>query len=211
MKQAQKYKKRKWARPTILTEKKCSKCGILKNLTEFYSDKRHRDGKRSDCINCYLKVIKSWADKNPQKQEKYTQHWRMMHRDHHLKIRREAAKKFRLSPKNHLSNRMSCSIGHSLQGNKKGNHWEKLVGYTVGQLKKHLEKQFKEGMAWENYGRYGWEIDHIVPISAFNFSSPDNIDFKRCWALKNLRPLWRIDNRIKNDKLIKPFQPSLLL
>ena len=106
---------------------------------------------------------------------------------------------------------MSCSIGHSLQGNKKGNHWEKLVGYTVGQLKKHLEKQFKEGMAWENYGRYGWEIDHIVPISAFNFSSPDNIDFKRCWALKNLRPLWRIDNRIKNDKLIKPFQPSLLL
>ena len=38
---------------------------------------------------------------------------------------------------------------------------------------------------------------------------PEDEDFKRCWALSNLQPLWMSENRSKNDKLEKPFQPSL--
>jgi hypothetical protein len=49
------------------------------------------------------------------------------------------------------------------------------------------------------------------PITAFNFNTPEDIDFKRCWALSNLQPLWARDNLSKQNKLIKPFQPSLLL
>jgi hypothetical protein len=63
----------------------------------------------------------------------------------------------------------------------------------------------------KSWSRAGWHINHVIPISAFNFSSPEDIDFKKCWALKNLRPLWAKDNFSKNARLDKPFQPSLAL
>lgn len=53
-----------------------------------------------------------------------------------------------------------------------------------------------------------WEIDHIFPISAHNFNSANDLDFKRCWSLSNLRPLWKMDNRIKHSKIMNNFQPS---
>ena len=40
-------------------------------------------------------------------------------------------------------------------------------------------------------------------------TKPEHTDFKKCWSLKNLRPLWSLENMSKNDKLYKPFQPSL--
>jgi 5-methylcytosine-specific restriction endonuclease McrA len=66
-------------------------------------------------------------------------------------------------------------------------------------------------MTWGNYGRHGWHIDHRIPISAFNFKAPTDIDFKKCWALSNLQPLWSHENQKKYNKLLKPFQPSLNL
>lgn len=83
------------------------------------------------------------------------------------------------------------------------------IGYSIEALKRHLEKQFLPGMTWENYGK--WHIDHIIPKAAFNIESVNDIDFKRCWALKNLRPLWAHDNCSKRDTLEKPFQPSLTI
>jgi hypothetical protein len=109
--------------------------------------------------------------------------------------------------KNRLSVAFSGNMRHSLKGNKSGNHWETLVNYTVTDLRKHLEKQFNDGMTWDNYGK--WHIDHITPVSAFNFDKPSDMDFKRCWALSNLRPLWAKENHQKINKIIKPFQPSI--
>lgn len=57
----------------------------------------------------------------------------------------------------------------------------------------------------------GWHIDHKIPKSAFNFETPEDIDFKRCWALKNLQPLWAAENIKKHDRVDKPFQPSLAI
>lgn len=108
-----------------------------------------------------------------------------------------------------LNHSISAAIRRSLRGQKNGKHWETLVEFTAQQLKKHLEKRFKEGMTWENYGT--WHIDHKIPISVFNFTKPEHRDFKKCWALSNLQPMWAHDNISKGNKLTKHFQPSLLL
>jgi hypothetical protein len=100
-------------------------------------------------------------------------------------------------------------IYYSLKGNKKNCHWERLLDYSVEDLRNHLEKQFKDGMSWDNYGK--WHVDHIIPISVFNFSSYDHIDFKRCWALSNLQPMWAMDNMKKSNKIKQSFQPCLKL
>jgi hypothetical protein len=106
---------------------------------------------------------------------------------------------------------MACSINQSLKGNKNGRSWEKIVGYTLDKLIKHLEKQFLPGMTWKNRGRGGWHIDHIIPVSAFNFETVEDIDFRKCWALNNLRPLWEVENLRKADRVDKPFQSSLAI
>ena len=54
-------------------------------------------------------------------------------------------------------------------------------------------------------------MDHIVPISAFNYTKPENLSFKKCWGLKNIRLLTINENKIKRASLIKPFQPTLEL
>lgn len=85
---------------------------------------------------------------------------------------------------------------------KSGRGWEDVVGYTLEQLIRHLERQFLKGMSWENHGvgRGKWHIDHIIPRVCFQFSSADDEDFKACWALTNLRPLWSEENISKHGK-----------
>ena len=64
-----------------------------------------------------------------------------------------------------------------------------------------LESRFQPGMDWDNYGGIdGWSLDHIKPQAAFDFSSPDDPDFKECWALSNLQPMWFRENSSKNAK-----------
>ena len=56
-------------------------------------------------------------------------------------------------------------------------------------------------MGWDNYGE--WHVDHIRPIASFNFESVDCAEFKECWSLDNLQPLWAFDNLSKGTKIIK--------
>ena len=105
---------------------------------------------------------------------------------------------------------VETAIRRSLKGNKKyGKSWEKILGYSFQELKSHLSRKFKPGMTFANFGK--WHIDHILPVSKFNFSSYQHMDFHKCWALSNLQPLWAEDNNRKNAKLEKHFQPSLKL
>ena len=55
-------------------------------------------------------------------------------------------------------------------------------------------------MTWKNHGK--WHIDHIVPKSFFRYKNTDDVEFKYCWSLDNLQPLWAKDNFSKSDNLI---------
>jgi hypothetical protein len=94
-----------------------------------------------------------------------------------------------------LSNR----IKKALKGYNKGSSRTiKLIGCSIAELKKHLEKQFLPSMTWENHNIKGWHIDHIRPISSFNLSDPEQQ--KICFHYSNLQPLWAEDNLRKNKK-----------
>lgn len=103
-----------------------------------------------------------------------------------------------------LNVRMSANIYHALADKKCGRGWESVVGYSLGDLVKHLERQFARGMTWDNWGKGPdcWHIDHIVPKASFSFDNDNDPDFKACWALTNLRPLWQPDNQSKSAKML---------
>ena len=98
-----------------------------------------------------------------------------------------------------ISHVISSAIKQSLKSKKNGRHWENIVGYTTEKLVRHLEKQFDNEMSWENYGTY-WHIDHIKPISLFNYDSYKDRDFLECWSLENLQPMEKILNIKKSNK-----------
>jgi hypothetical protein len=147
---------------------------------------------------------RQWYAKNAERARLFAVEWRRKNRQHI--IARQSL------PKARLDGAVSRAIRARIaKGSKRRAKWETLVGYSINQLMAHLERQFLPGMTWENYGLRGWHIDHIVPLSAFNYETPDHIDFKRAWALSNLRPLWARDNISKGGRLSAPFQPSLAI
>lgn len=101
-----------------------------------------------------------------------------------------------------------------LNGLTKGNlSFLKFVGWNLEELKQHLESLFEPWMSWNNWGKYNpkewddnntstwtWNIDHIVPHSTFKYSSMEDDDFKKCWALSNLRPLSSKQNLLDGSK-----------
>ena len=92
-----------------------------------------------------------------------------------------------------MSFQIWISLRSKLDGKniKNGRHWEDLVDFTIEELMSHVESQFTDGMNWDN--RNKWHIDHIKPQSLFVFNSMDTKEFKECWSLENLQPLWAVE------------------
>lgn len=74
-----------------------------------------------------------------------------------------------------------------------------IIGCTQDELKKYIELQFSEGMSWENYGYYGWHIDHKIPLDS---GKTEEEIYKLC-HYTNLQPMWWNDNLRKSNKVIK--------
>lgn len=73
--------------------RKCSKCGVTKELTpiNFYRNKQSKQGYRPDCKDCRNKVNKVWAT-DPEVAERSRERsrkWRQDNREKHLEYCRE--------------------------------------------------------------------------------------------------------------------------
>ena len=112
---------------------------------------------------------------------------------------REYGAKRRKNPKHLLSGRMYAALRREIKKYKLGVSTTNTLNnlYSIEELYNHLESQFTEGMSWDNMGE--WHIDHIRPVASFNYTTTECEDFKKCWALNNLQPLWAKDNMSKGN------------
>lgn len=98
---------------------------------------------------------------------------------------------------------VSRSINQKLKakgGSKTGSVLNALP-YSIEKLKEHLESKFEPDMNWSNYGK--WHVDHVKPDSSFDYDKMSDDQFKKCWSLDNLQPLWAADNWSKSKKMVK--------
>jgi len=177
--------------------KTCKYCKHEYTLSEFVKDKYARDKLSMRCKTCWKPIWEAKRSKYAPQRKNYNVNKKFSQPYMEKKRRRERER--RQNPFYKMSNNISLSIRRSLSSSKNGNHWELVVGYSLNDLQIHLEKQFVVGMTWKNYG-IEWHIDHKRPICSFNITSINDEEFKRCWALDNLQPLWAMDNWSKNGK-----------
>ena len=146
--------------------------------------------------------------------KKEAKEWRMNNKEHtreFLRTWRRNKRKTDLGFK--LAELVSRSINKYLNsfGAKKNASRTKYLPYTDKQLADHIEQLFshpdnltperKVWMTKDNHGVYDpntwddsdpatwkWQLDHIIPHSTFEYKSVEDENFKKCWALENLRP-----------------------
>lgn len=176
------YQKRKTEIKPKITHKVCTKCLQDLDIINFHKNINIKDGYNNWCRFC---------------QQDYDKQYYIDTKDSRRDKRRENSKiqnkKIQDNPILKLNQNMSSNIYKALKGLKAERHWEDLVGYTLEELKEHIESQFTPEMNWNNQGTY-WEIDHIIPKNMFNYTTANDKDFKICWSLMNLRPLSNYDN-----------------
>lgn len=71
------------------------------------------------------------------------------------------------------------------------------LGCSIDEFKKHIEKQFKDGMTWKNHGK--WHIDHITPLK---YGNPSIGDVMKRLHYTNTQPLWASENISKGNRFV---------
>ena len=72
-----------------------------------------------------------------------------------------------------------------------------MLGCDRTEFKQYIINKLLEGMTLDNFGE--WEMDHIIPISRFNFETIEEI--KSCFNYINIKPMWKSENRQKYNKI----------
>lgn len=205
-----------------MVTKVCKKCGEEKEISMFakyrYNGKLLR---KATCRKCYKS--------SRQKYYKNNSNLIIIKNSNYKKQNRESINdKARARRKNDIEFKLyetvravvKASIKRN-KGNKNNLSTIKYLSYSIQDLKEHLEKQFQYWMNWNNWGKYDpktwddndpstwtWQIDHIIPQSDLPYTSMEDDNFKKCWALDNLRPYSAKQNIIDGPSRTRHYEAA---
>lgn len=203
-----------------MEKKICSKCKVEKDVCEFYKNNRNPSKYRGQCKKCmntnsltyYTNNVekiseknkefrkenpeinkekcKTFREKNPESFKK----WLEKNKEH----RKNYINNYNLDPKNKIKNSLRSRINELM--NKKYNNPRtlNLVGCDYEFLIGYIESKFTKNMSWDNYGYYGWHLDHITPLS----TAKTEKEIYNLYHYTNLQPLWAEDNLKKSNKIL---------
>lgn len=199
----------------IYIDSKCRKCVVnrvnnYKNKNEKKVKEYHKTWKANN--KDYIKeCAKEFYKKNREKIKKRTRDYYYKNKSIILNKQNDRERKRMSKDSNfRLRKRVSNIIRFMLKkhnGSKKGESVLKYLPYTIEELRMYLESLFEPWMNWNNYGVYRacgekkWQIDHIIPQSKLPYDSMEHENFKKCWALENLRPLEALENIKKGARV----------
>ncbi len=142
---------------------------------------------------------KNYQEKNAQKIKDYKYKYRLLNPDKinayfraYQKQRSATDPVFAMG----LRLRSRISMVFKVNGYKKRSATQKMLGCSFTKFKDHIEKQFTDGMTWDN--RSEWHLDHIIPLSCATTIQ----GLEKLSHYKHIRPLWAKDNLAKSDNLV---------
>lgn len=192
-------------------KKTCSKCCEEKDDFEFNKDSKSKDGFYSSCKICHKNRVSLYVKNNPEKHRKwklepddafklknpkYYKEWCNKNPTYHKFYNK---KKRNENPIIKLSSNVRGRVRHYIKLKKlhKNNSTFEIVGCDPQTLKRHIESQFIDNMSWDNYGMFGWHIDHKIPLSS---AKTEEMVYD-LFHYTNLQPLWAEENLKKGSKI----------
>jgi len=194
----------------------CKKCVLkrVKKYSEINRDKIKEYRKKWQMEN--KNKIKEYRENNPDKIKLWKDRDYQKHKEIYIKRankyyknNKERAKECariynNMRRRTDINYKILCNLRRRLhsavtKGFKSARTLE-LLGCSIEYLKEYLEKQFKKEMNWNNYGMFGWHIDHIIPCNSFDLTNPE--EQKRCFNYTNLQPLWAKENWSKHTNIL---------
>ena len=188
--------------------KTCNRCNLEKQPFEFNKNSSAKDGLRHYCRECQKQMSLKYFEKKGNEIKEKNKLWKKnnpdkvkeSYRKNYIKYAKleskKSAEQYRNDPIYRLKQLLRKRLRDILRSKKidKKVHILDIIGCSPIQLKEHLENQFKDGMSWDNQGK--WHIDHIIPLS----SGKTEEDIVKLCHHTNLQPLWAIDNIKKGSK-----------
>jgi hypothetical protein len=191
------------SRPAVLVCRECgetferpggSRATACNKCRTQASKKRRRDENRQ------------WRSRNQEKQAAQKSRWKERKRDHVRAYKREYERRtrredYRAKLVSLVRSRVAAALKMVKYSGKipaSRGAW-RLVGCTLADLVVHLESQFEQGMSWANFGRSGWHVDHIYPVSRADLT--DKAQLLAAFNWQNCRPAWEADNLKKSAKV----------
>jgi len=187
-----------------------------------------KEWQRKFAVERGVATPKAWGVKNPSTPEEYqswawfveSKQWikeanKLSWKNHPIvfsEYGRKAAQKLyerkKHEPQFVIKRAMRNAVWRALRsiGKTKTKRTRDYFGCSEEELAKHIEKQFRNGMSWQN--RSQWHVDHIIPLSAFNLC--DERQMLMANHFTNLQPLWAKENLMKRDKILSSHQLALL-
>lgn len=157
--------------------------------------------------------VREWRKKNKDRQAELSRRWAEQNHErrkeqwqrHYNRIKpavlEKLAKRWRsLSPDSdqRVYHRVFVRIAEALPvGVEMAGTVEELIGCSIAEFRSHIERQFRDGMGWSVDG---WHIDHILPVSFFDLSNPDQQ--RKCFHFTNTQPLWASENSSKGNRVV---------
>lgn len=155
---------------------------------------------------------KKYREENKEKIKERTKKWYRNNKDYCMQKQRDRLKNPNERKKrneymqnkkyNDVNYRLSLQLRNrftkAVQNQSKKGSAVKDLGCTIEKFILWIEMNWKEGMSWDNWGLYGWHIDHIKPLSSFDLTDRNQL-LEAC-HYANLQPLWAKDNLSKGKK-----------
>lgn len=143
----------------------------------------------------------TWWTRNRERHRANVAKWRIENVERAREVDRQVQASRRSTPWGKINNNMWPSMhGGIRRMSSRWGRYNVALGYRWIDLRLHLEAQFDTTMTWDNWGQT-WEVDHIIPLSSFQYTSLSDPLFTQAWALSNLRPLCRVANGLKGNKM----------
>ena len=218
----------------------CKTCGLPKSLDDFA--RQIRNGKERilpHCLKCFREIravvchryyennkeiiLTEGRERHHSTKEYQVIRARKYRQENKVEIKSKRNERVRHKRVENPSFKLRENISRSIRGALKENRSSKnglsfltFVGYTMSELKGHLEKQFEPWMTWENWGVYNsktwndndsttwtWQIDHVIPQSKLLYANMTDDNFSKCWSLNNLRPFSAKQNFLNGIELLR--------
>jgi UDP-2,3-diacylglucosamine pyrophosphatase LpxH len=192
--------------------KVCSACHTEKDDSEFYPGSNRCKSCTKAWVRTYYKEhkaehdkrVKDWRKRNADKvranNKKYISKERS--KNYYLQHKRELCEKVKVYRRNRYKTdplfRLSIAVRSIVRRAIKTQRTEQALGCTFAEFKSYIESKFTEGMTWDNFGKHGWHVDHIRPLSWFDVTDPNQVLVANHFS--NLQPKWACDNWSKNNR-----------